>query len=120
MFQTIQKNFLFIWVLVLLTIAIVLTLTFSGCAPVATVQNSENASAAANAAASQDLQPQVQACMDSDGGKDATVRGKVSLGNVSYMDKCSGPFLIEYYCENGNAVTQNFRCEKGCDNGACS
>ena len=120
MFQTIQKNFLFIWILVLLTIAVVLTLTFNGCSPVTTVQKSENTAAAANATIPQDLQPQPQACIDSDAGKDTTIRGKVAVGNVSYMDKCSGPFLIEYYCENGNVVTQNFRCEKGCDNGACS
>jgi len=110
----IQKNFLFVWILVMLAIAAVLTLTISGCSKDTT---DITGGPVANAPAA--VQADASGCVDSDGGKDTAVRGKVTAGNSSYMDKCADPFLVEYYCENGQAETQNFRCEKGCDSGAC-
>ena len=116
MAQTMQKNFLFIWVLVLLAIAAVLTLTLNGCAKQETAPATQPA---AQAAPSQQSPALVAGCIDSDGGKDTTIKGKVTVGNTSYVDKCADPFMIEYYCENDQAVTQNFRCDSGCDKGAC-
>jgi hypothetical protein len=117
MAQPTQRNFLFIWVLVLLTMAAVLTLTLSGCAKQEAAPAQQTTQP--EAAPSQQNPAPVAGCIDSDGGKDTTVRGKVSSGNTSYMDKCADPFAIEYYCDNGQVAVQNFRCEKGCDNGAC-
>ena len=117
MTQPTQRNFLFIWVLVLLTAAAVLTLTLSGCAKqeAAPAQQTTQTSAVP----SQQNPASVAGCIDSDGGKDTTVKGKVTVGNTSNMDKCADPFAIEYYCNNGQIATQNFRCQNGCDNGAC-
>ncbi|MBW3023235.1 hypothetical protein KY308_03970 [Candidatus Woesearchaeota archaeon] len=118
MFRLIQKNFLFLWVLVLLTIAIVLSLTFSGCSSSEAPEVSEQPQVVAES------QPETPAtgkatsvlCSDSD-GQDKLTKGRVTVGNISYVDKCASPFLIEYYCEDGAVANKIFRCE--CEGGAC-
>ena len=97
-----------------LTIAIVLTLTMSGCS----ADNSSVKETETPAQVESSTQITAQ-CTDSDLGKDTSLKGKVSLGNQSFLDKCVSNFVIEYYCEDGQALSQNFRCENNCDNGAC-
>jgi hypothetical protein len=72
-----------------------------------------------------------QACTDSDGGKNYSVRGVVtggSYGTVGYnhnpfTDYCN-PYnqseLIEYFCSGGDSVQFNsIACSNGCSDGAC-
>ncbi|MEM4336620.1 MAG: hypothetical protein QXG86_01300 [Candidatus Woesearchaeota archaeon] len=58
-------------------------------------------------------------CVDSD-GINISIRGNVTANGKTYFDECAGPFLIEYICESGGLSNQNFRCEKGCNRGACA
>ena len=111
-----ERNFLFVWVLVLLAIAAALVL--SSCTKQETAEQKTTEQAAEETAPVEQSPAQIAGCMDSDGG-DSSVKGKVTVGNTSYTDKCAEPFLVEYLCENGAVATQNFRCERGCDKGAC-
>ena len=58
-------------------------------------------------------------CTDSDNGINSSAEGEVTINGSTLVDKCVGPFLIEYYCEDGKITSQNFRCEKGCSKGVC-
>jgi hypothetical protein len=64
----------------------------------------------------------VEACTDSDGGINASVKGTVKNGSLSYTDTCDENRVVEYYCENGNAQYQAISCPTGskCDNGRCA
>ena len=118
-----QRSFLFVWILVMLAMAAVLSLTISGCSSQGAntgAQTSAPATTPTGDVAAAAPQAGNSGCIDSDGGKDTTVRGKVTVGNMSFMDNCASPFVVEYYCENGQAENQNFRCEKECDKGACA
>ena len=110
-----QRNFFFVWVIMLLAIAIVLTLTLSGCSG----QKVGQESSVPVVGAATHIQGSSQGCTDTDGGKELAAKGIAASGEMSYADKCAGGFLIEYYCEDGKITSQNFRCEKGCEKGAC-
>jgi len=60
-------------------------------------------------------------CEDSDRGIDKEDDGKVSgllNGKVyNYVDRCVGPFLIEYYCEDNKPMNKNIKCN--CLAGEC-
>lgn len=64
-------------------------------------------------------------CGDSDGGIDKTVKGGITgewMDGTSFdeMDDCIGSvYLVEYYCEDGQPRSQNFRCETECFKGIC-
>ncbi len=68
-----------------------------------------------------------QACSDSDGGLNYAVKGEVKYLSETFIDKCSGDLLSEYYCENSidYGPTQGLKkydClseNKGCRYGAC-
>ncbi len=119
MFNHIQRNFLFVWVLVLLGIALVLSLTFTGCSvktPELPVEG--KASGVLNEGTGSAEETAVVAnCEDSDNGLNKEVKGTVRVEGMRRMDKCFGPFLVEYYCEEGEIANQNFRCE--CSEGKC-
>ena len=61
-------------------------------------------------------------CSDSD-GIDSAEAGEVVLETGSEVikrhDLCIDVFLVEYYCEDTQIQTQNFRCVNGCEEGAC-
>jgi hypothetical protein len=115
MIQAIQRNFLFLWILVLLSMALVLSLTFAGCSSsVKTVYTPASGQATSPAVAEQ---PKAIGCEDTDKGIDTTVDGEVVYNGETYRDKCVSPFIIEYYCENGNLASKNIRCE--CSRGIC-
>lgn len=56
-------------------------------------------------------------CADTDDGNFPLVDGKVTAsGGYERFDTCIGAnMLIEQYCEDGKAMTQNYRCENVCD-----
>ena len=71
-------------------------------------------------------------CEDSDGGDDPNVKGEVTetylkdtssreKGSAYFNDTCSyGNTLLERYCSLTNSATSKvYRCEKGCEDGAC-
>jgi len=67
-------------------------------------------------------------CTDSDGGKDATVKGTTTLSKnggiiTSYTDACAGNSVNESYCSmSGNDIIIKrdlVVCENGCNNGEC-
>ena len=66
-------------------------------------------------------------CEDSDGGKNYTIKGIVTITNQTtasqkYEDGCfSDKGLYEYYCDNnGNIALETVSCEGVCLEGACS
>ena len=62
-------------------------------------------------------------CSDSDGLNSNTAGTTIlnSDGNlIKRHDLCTANFVTEYYCENNELKSQNFRCENGCAEGACS
>ncbi len=113
MMHPIQRNFLFLWILMLLSMALVLSLTFTGCSgnTVSAPVQGKATSALGNSA------PVQAGCSDSDNGIDQSVKGIVTVGGTGYADKCVGPFLVEYYCEDGKMTSKNIRCE--CSKGQC-
>jgi hypothetical protein len=61
-------------------------------------------------------------CSDSDGGKDASVKGTVSKGSQSSTDSCADSDSVkEYFCAAGDVQTENVDCPSGfgCDEGRC-
>ncbi len=62
-------------------------------------------------------------CTDSDGGKDYSESGKVTVvsnGNTEeFNDACSGDRLTEYFCSGAQKDSENHDCEFGCNNGKC-
>jgi len=112
----IQRNFFFIWILMLLGIAIALTLSLSGCSSVVKVNAPVESKATEVLNQAQPTQVQ-SSCSDSDSGIDPKVKGTVTAGEVKRTDTCLSPFLVEYYCDNGEIANKNIRCE--CSNGKC-
>jgi hypothetical protein len=64
---------------------------------------------------------QKRLCVDSDGGMEYDVGGKVVLSSgKEYTDYCLiGRILKEYYCKEGNLRYTYHFCEGGCGDGAC-
>ncbi|MEW6722082.1 MAG: Kazal-type serine protease inhibitor family protein, partial [Candidatus Micrarchaeota archaeon] len=63
-----------------------------------------------------------RACSDSDGGKDASVKGSATDNSGEYADSCSDDAtVLEYFCDNLTAVSEGISCAEGeiCDGGAC-
>ena len=60
-------------------------------------------------------------CIDSDNGQDYYVKGKVSHGGVILQDSCADDYnLNEFYCnKEGGSISETFKCQLGCKNGAC-
>ena len=60
-------------------------------------------------------------CEETDDGIDIEYDGKVSgliNGKVyNYVDRCIGPFLVEYYCKDNKPLNKNIRCN--CLSGEC-
>jgi len=108
MTHTIQRNFFFIWILVLLGVAIVLTLTLTGCSGISAPVDGKATSVLS--------QPQAD-CTDSDGGINKDVQGTVVSNGIKRTDLCYGPFVVEYYCDNGKLANVNVRCN--CSEGKC-
>jgi hypothetical protein len=108
---SIQHNFLFIWIAVLLGMALVLSLTLSGCSSGLRTNVPVDGKAT-------NVLNDANGCVDSDGGINKDVKGEVTFnGNVT-KDECVGPFLVEYYCDNGKPSNQNFKCD--CSKGICN
>ncbi len=61
-------------------------------------------------------------CSDSDGLNPNTA-GTTILNSdgktITRHDLCTANFVTEYYCEDNQLKTQNFRCENTCAEGAC-
>lgn len=80
---------------------------------------------------------EVTACTDTDGGKNYSVKGTVTVGSLSYTDSCDyctglcqvgqtcPPVIcgavVEYYCEGNTIKSETHVCGSGytCSNGAC-
>ena len=62
-------------------------------------------------------------CIDSDGGKDTSVKGNTSIGSTSYADSCYGSAsVIEYFCPNETSINnEKINCGAGkeCFDGRC-
>jgi hypothetical protein len=62
-------------------------------------------------------------CFDTDGGLNYNVRGNVETKiMISPPDYCLSDVpdtLYEYYCDSGKSTSVNYKCPKGCKNGAC-
>jgi len=62
-------------------------------------------------------------CYDSDGGKNYYVTGIVNYCDALcrvMLDYCDGHDLLnEYYCADGKYASEKYRCQYGCENGAC-
>jgi len=69
-------------------------------------------------------------CTDTDGGENYTVKGIVNTVKTdgtkgTYTDYCrqsDGPFkgyVFEYHCTSTGVASTNYKCPKGCNNGAC-
>ncbi len=75
--------------------------------------------------------PDIQYCNDSDGGKAYDIAGEVITYNemfnppeVSHPDICytevnGTQYVMEQYCENGEALEEPHLCPGGCSEGAC-
>ena len=114
MLHALQRNFFSIWIFVLLGIAIALTLTFTGCSSGSEVKLPVEGRATSVLG---EEAPAGTACHDSDGGINKEIRGTVTFGNRTVSDECVGPFLVEYYCDDGRLANQNIRCD--CSAGKC-
>ncbi len=63
-----------------------------------------------------------QQCVDSDEGKDYSVKGTVTYNDQEYNDTCDDDdTLKEYYCEDGELKSETHACGSGyiCQDGAC-
>lgn len=61
-------------------------------------------------------------CEDSDGGKDASVKGTTEKGTLSQTDSCLNPSTVrEYFCQDGLIKNEMMECASGyeCKDGAC-
>ncbi len=67
-------------------------------------------------------------CSDTDGGINEFVRGTVEVNGKEYTDYCvypqtlthvAYPYVVEYYCKNGNVANTTITCKDGCKDGAC-
>jgi len=66
--------------------------------------------------------PDPTKCIETDGGENKTVFGKVLFNNTEYVDKCIMGDIIEYYCSNGKVLSTRDNCDVGmhCINGSCT
>ncbi|MFC1728315.1 hypothetical protein ACFLZ7_02520 [Nanoarchaeota archaeon] len=110
------------WLLIILTVLLL------GCTKTEIVSEpitSEETSAVQETPASTSKEMIATECSDSDSGIDETTRGGITgawIDGTSFdnTDDCLGfVYLIEYYCEDGQPRSQNFRCENECKNGIC-
>ena len=65
---------------------------------------------------------QNDACVDTDGGKDYTVKGSVTLANSTRTDRCAiistGLIVVEYYCASPDRILESYyNCN--CVDGVC-
>jgi hypothetical protein len=61
-------------------------------------------------------------CSDSDGLNPNTAGITIMNSDgkkITRHDQCIANFVKEYYCEDSQIKTQNFRCENTCAEGAC-
>lgn len=60
-------------------------------------------------------------CADSDAGMDIFTKGYVSTPNGTYYDKCDvfNQSIDEFYCAYGSLSEYFYKCQNGCENGAC-
>lgn len=61
-------------------------------------------------------------CSDSDGLNPNTAGITIINSDgkkITRHDQCTANFVTEYYCEGCQIMTQNFRCENSCVEGAC-
>jgi hypothetical protein len=69
-------------------------------------------------------------CVDSDKGRDYEMGGMTTVCNTpeganyrgdctTQQDYCSGQTLTEFYCSNGQRITENYICPHGCTSGGC-
>lgn len=67
-------------------------------------------------------------CVDTDGGANANVWGKVSGGaygtigynHGSFADYCNQGSVVEYFCSGNGVQFNQIYCPNGCTNGACN
>jgi len=67
--------------------------------------------------------PSTPACTDSDEGKNATVKGTVTVGSDMFTDTCNGTATVkEYYCDGNESASRLMDCPEGttCKSGACA
>lgn len=68
-------------------------------------------------------EPPAPACNDSDDGRNATVRGTVTVGDDTLTDTCNGTASVkEYYCDGNESDSSLMDCPEGtaCKSGKCS
>ena len=61
-------------------------------------------------------------CVDSDEGRDTSVKGTTSKGAESYTDYCEdGTTVKEYYCSDSQILSMLISCasDEGCEDGVC-
>jgi hypothetical protein len=64
----------------------------------------------------------IPACLDTDDGMDFYRQGSIATNTISTTyDTCTtdGRFVREYYCRDGKRGIMQYRCDFGCDHGAC-
>lgn len=61
-------------------------------------------------------------CIDSDRGKDAAMKGSVTIGKATYTDACKNATAVEeYYCADSDYAKETLICQGSneCTDGAC-
>ncbi|MEM4215839.1 MAG: hypothetical protein QXD51_02015 [Candidatus Anstonellales archaeon] len=61
-----------------------------------------------------------ETCTDTDGGKNYYEYGTTYTSKERAADFCEKTTLVEYYCEGTEIKKETFKCEYGCENGACT
>ncbi len=93
----------------LILLVLVVSLVLTGCA-----NTSNNITGAAVGAPCE--------CSDSDGLNPNTAGITIINSDgktITRHDQCIANFVTEYYCEDCQLLSKNFRCENGCNEGAC-
>jgi hypothetical protein len=63
---------------------------------------------------------QQETCTDTDGGRNYYEYGTTYTSTEKEVDVCEKTILTEYYCEGNEIKKETFKCEYGCENGACT
>jgi len=92
---------------------------YQGCG-----KSTYNDCTANNVNASQNISCDVipSTCTDSDGGKNIYVKGTTTFRGQVYTETCETSTVVnEYYCQNGEMMTETPTCPSGytCQDGAC-
>jgi|APSaa5957512576_1039674.scaffolds.fasta_scaffold03395_3 hypothetical protein len=80
----------------------------------------------------ENVSEEVTTCSETDNGKDYYNKGNTANLDGIGTDKCKSPcednedvlcdsdsYLLEYYCENGVSESEFYKCQNGCEDGAC-